>query len=120
MLAVSFVAYVFLFSNFTVRVNEDKKIYIVGYACTPAALKIPRYRDACPWLGSDELAGVPAQDVTKLWTRFSVSVNRTVIVSIWLVFFSCLAAMLGKFLAYQMRVTRGERTAKQPEADSKR
>jgi hypothetical protein len=99
-LFITIIAYMILFSLFTVYVPPAKRSIVIGYQCTNEALTV--YREKCPFLNLQELASV-AYDEFELWTKFSVALTRALLVALWFFFFICLAALLGKFLVFQMR-----------------
>ncbi len=61
------------------------------------------YGADCPFLNLDQLASV-AYDEFLLWTEPSIAIMRAIFIVLWFAFFICLAALIGKFLVYQMRV----------------
>jgi hypothetical protein len=97
---VSIIGYMILFSMFTIYVPPAKRSIVIGYECTADAAKV--YGDKCPFLNLQQLASV-AYDEFELWTKLSISVTRALLIALWIFFFICLAALLGKFLVYQMR-----------------
>jgi hypothetical protein len=105
---VMFFAYLFLFSQFTIRipgmrdVTGMSDVIIIGYQCSPRALEA--YGEACPFLGIQELKGAQYNEF-ELWTKFSLSTMRTVLTSLWCLFFAALAAFVGQFLVFQRRRT---------------
>lgn len=104
---VIFIAYIVLFSLFTIYVPEAKRTIVVGYDCLPKARLV--YGDECPFLKLDDLAAV-AYDEFLLWTKPSIAVIRAIFIAFWFLFFICLAALIGKFLVYQMRAPGRKRT----------
>jgi hypothetical protein len=104
---VIILAYMILFSILTIYVPEAKRSIVVGYECLPSAKVV--FGSKCPFLDLQDLAGV-AYDEFLLWTRSSIALNRSLLIALWFVFFICLAALIGKFLVFQMK--RHVRTAK--------
>jgi hypothetical protein len=99
-LFVIILTYLVLFSMLTIYVPEAKRSIVIGYECTSNARTV--FGEKCPWLGLEDLAS-HAYDEFELWTRFSIVVGRTVLIALWFAFFFCLAALIGKFLVYQMK-----------------
>jgi hypothetical protein len=107
-LFVTILAYMILFTLFTVYVPPAKRSIVIGYQCTKEALVV--YGEKCPFLNVQELGEV-AYDEFELWTKMSIAVTRGLLIGVWFLFFIALAALLGKFLVYQMRRTmRGPRS----------
>lgn len=93
--------YIFLFSQFTIFDPARNGRVIIGYECTYKALQI--YLDRpCESLGYAELRNAAFKE-TELWTKLSISVVRTLLVTIWFLFFLSLASLVGQFLAFQRR-----------------
>jgi hypothetical protein len=95
---VIFFVYLFLFSLFTIHITEEGVYLIIGYQCTEKAVQV--YRDACPFLGLQELQNA-LYDEFALWTKLSVSIVRMVITLLWCLFFIGLSALIGQFLIFQ-------------------
>ena len=100
MLFVIILIYLVLFSILTIYVPEAKRSIIIGYECTANARTV--FGDKCPGLGLEDLAS-HAYDEFELWTRSSIAVSRMVLIALWFAFFFFLAALIGKFLVYQMK-----------------
>ena len=100
MLFVIILIYLVLFSMLTIYVPEAKRSIIIGYECTSNARIV--FGDKCPGLGLEDLAS-HAYDEFELWTRSSIAVSRTALIALWFAFFFFLAALIGKFLVYQMK-----------------
>jgi hypothetical protein len=102
-------AYLVVFTLFTIYVPEAKRSIVIGFQCLPNAQQLSdlgKYVGVCPFLGLQDLNGA-AYDEFLLWTRLSIAVTRTVLVALWFAIFICLAFMIGQFLVYQMRRTVG-------------
>src|SRR5262245_32962590 len=102
LLGLIIIVYMVTFSLLTIYIPDGKRSIVVGFQCTPDALTIKEYRDKCPSLGLEELAGV-AYDEFVLWTRSSIAINRAILIALWLSFFVCLSMLLGQFLVFQMK-----------------
>jgi hypothetical protein len=94
------VVYVVLFSLFTIHVPQASRSIVVGYECLANAKRV--YGADCPFLNLDQLASA-SYDEFLLWTKPSIAVMRAIFIVLWFLFFICLAALIGKFLVYQMR-----------------
>ncbi|TAX63339.1 hypothetical protein ELI00_37485 [Rhizobium ruizarguesonis] len=100
--ALSIIFYLFMFSNFTIYVPETKQYIVIGFQCTDEAMYIPEYAQKCPYLEREDLKGANYVE-HKLWTRSSISITRTILLSLWFLFFSFLATAIGVFLVFQIR-----------------
>lgn len=95
-----FVVYIAAFSMFTIYVPLSDKSIVIGYECTQNAKMI--YEAACPFLSLDTLAAA-AYDEFLLWSKASIAIIRATLITLWFLFFICLAGLIGKFLVYQMK-----------------
>jgi hypothetical protein len=98
-LFIVIIAYMVLFSVLTIYVPQAKRSIVIGYKCAPSAKAV--FANKCPFLDLEDLAGV-AYDEFLLWTRPSIALTRSLPIALWFIFFICLAALIGKFLVYQM------------------
>lgn len=89
--------YLFAFGILVVE-GPGTERYAIGLQCTEAARLV--HGESCPFLGAGALAGA-AWDEFLLWTRWSVSLVRLLLVGLWFAFFGFLAAAIGVFLVYQ-------------------
>jgi hypothetical protein len=99
--AIAGSGYLITVSLYTFQIPKTSERYVKGYECTPDAKLV--FRDRCPDLGLDELR-TAAYEADRLWTRKSITVMRTSIVSIWSLTFIGLSFGLGAFLVYQMKI----------------
>jgi hypothetical protein len=99
-LFVIILAYMILFSVLTIYVPQGQRSIVVGYECLQSAKTV--FGDKCPFLDLEDLASV-AYDEFLLWTRLSIGISRILLIALWFLFFICLAALIGKFLVYQMK-----------------
>ena len=99
-LFVIILVYMVLFSIVTIYVPEAKRSIVIGYECVEAAKLV--FKNKCPFLDLEDLAGV-AYDEFLLWTRTSIALTRILLIALWFLFFICLAALIGKFLVFQMK-----------------
>lgn len=97
---VIILVYMVLFSILTIYVPEAKRSIVIGYECLPNAKLV--FGSKCPFLDLEDLAGV-AYDEFLLWTRPSIALTRSLLIALWFMFFICLAALIGKFLVFQMK-----------------
>jgi hypothetical protein len=95
--------YIVVFTMFTIYIPGAKGSIVIGFRCSDAAAQ--RYGDKCPFLGLHELSGV-SFDQFELWTSWSIAIMRMILVALWFLFFISLAALMGKFLIFQMRERR--------------
>jgi hypothetical protein len=93
-------AYMAIFTTFTIYVPQAHRSIVIGYECSPSAQKL--FADRCPFLTVDDLA-TAAYDEFLLWTRISITTTRILLVSLWLSLFICLAMLIGQFLIFQLR-----------------
>lgn len=96
---VVLLGYMALFTMFTIYIPQAHRAVVIGYECTASAASV--FRDRCPFLTVDDLAGA-AYDEFLLWTKSSVTVMRVSLVGAWLTLFILVAAILGQFLIIQM------------------
>jgi hypothetical protein len=89
--AACLVAYLVIFSTFTIYVPDGGRSIVTGFRCSQEAMRV--FSDACPFLGLEALAGV-AHDEFVLWTRSSITTVRVLLSSLWLIGFSALAVLV--------------------------
>jgi hypothetical protein len=94
------VAYVVLFSMFTIYVPPAKRSIVIGYQCTAEALLV--YKAKCPLLTIEELSEA-VFDEFQLWTRLSITIVRVTLITGWLSLFVALAAIIGQCLILMRR-----------------
>lgn len=92
--------YFFLLSLFTYAEPASKERFTKGYECTAGAKIL--FESTCPFLGRDELKKAE-YDEERLWTVQSVSVIKSLILSVWLACFAALSTALGSFAVFQMK-----------------
>ncbi len=93
-------AYMIMFTLFTVYVPPASRSIVVGFECSADAQRL--YGQKCPFLGLEELSAA-AFDEFLLWTKLSIAVTRTLLIALWFAIFICLAFLIGQFLVYQMK-----------------
>jgi len=77
---VSFICYLFIVSQFAIRV-PGYNFVIIGYQCTRKAAET---YDECPFLGSYQLASANYNEYD-LWTASSLTIMRIAVTLLWLV-----------------------------------
>lgn len=97
-LCVGSVLYLVALSQFTFAEPLSKLRFVKGFVCTSDALTL--YHDICPWLGDDQLRDAE-WEAPRLWTLWSITLVRIVLVLLWLVPFVSLSTLLGSFVVYQ-------------------
>lgn len=90
--------YLGLISEFTVKVPGGGVNEIKGFVCTEMAATM--HEKLCPWLGEAELKDAEWTP-TLLWTSWSVTIMRLLIVVSWLSSFMLLSICLATFIIYQ-------------------
>ena len=100
-------AYIVIFTLFTVYIPYTKRSIVIGFQCLPDAQQLSDHRwygGTCPFLGLEELKAV-AFDEFLLWTKLSIATTRMLLIALWFSIFICLAFLIGQFLVYQMKRT---------------
>jgi len=97
--------YFFLLSLFTYTEPASKERFTKGYECTDNAKIV--FEKTCPFLGLDDLKKAEFEE-ERLWTVQSVSVIKSLILSVWLACFAALSTALGSFAVFQMKQQRKE------------
>jgi hypothetical protein len=92
--------YFFLLSLFTYSEPASNERFTKGYECTARAKFL--FEDACPFLGRDDLKKAEFEE-ERLWTIQSVSIVKSLILSVWLACFAALSTALGSFAVFQMK-----------------
>jgi hypothetical protein len=92
-------SYMSLFTLFTIYIPPAHRSIVIGYECLSDAQRV--FGSKCPFLTIDDLSGA-VFDEFLLWTKFSVTVIRVLLVALWFSVFICLALLIGQFLIYQM------------------
>lgn len=113
-LAILFMAYIALFLTFVIPHDTLDIVFTRGFMCTGDALVNDPYKDRCPWLGLDDIKN-SALKVETLWTGLSIGVVRMALLAVWVSIFIALAAVLGRFLTFQIN----EKLDQQPTTDEK-
>lgn len=101
LVALSLIFYLILFSLFVINVPTNGSAVITGFSCTNDALNV---FNNCPFLTTDDLAKA-GYDIEELWTKLSISVNRTIIFCLWLSLFSSFIYAAGIFVVYTRNQT---------------
>jgi hypothetical protein len=96
---VVIMVYILAFSVLTIYIPEVKRSLVVGFQCTSKALIV--FPQKCPFLDLDDLSGV-SFDEFQLWTKWSISLARCVLIALWFAFFIVISSLIGKFLIFQM------------------
>jgi hypothetical protein len=97
-------------STFTEPLSKER--FTAGFECTPKA-KV-NYGDSCPFLGLDQIKEAEYEE-QRLWTPQSVSIMKSLILTLWLACFAALSTALGSFAVFQMKQTpAGTKQARQP------
>jgi hypothetical protein len=113
LLCISSIVYLVIVSQFTFTEPLTKLRDVKGFVCTSDALIV--YRDLCPWLHDDQLMGAE-WDASRLWTLWSITVVRVLLVTFWALSFTSLSSLIGSFVVYQSsgttNGTRSESTSK--------
>ena len=110
--AISGIVYLTMVSLYTYQIPKTNERFVKGYECTSDAKLV--FRDLCPDLGLDELR-TAQYEADRLWTRKSITVMRTLLVSIWSLTFIELSFGLGAFLVFQMKTKkRGKAGTRDP------
>jgi asparagine N-glycosylation enzyme membrane subunit Stt3 len=99
MLCLLLPVYFFLLSLFTYTEPASNERFTKGYECTANARIV--FENSCPFLGHDDLKKAE-YDEERLWTVQSVSVVKSLILTVWLACFAALSTALGSFAVFQM------------------
>ena len=92
------ILYLVLLSQFTFTEPVSKLTFVKGLVCTRDALAV--YPKLCPWLGDDQL--IEAEwEASRLWTLWSITFIRVVLLASWLLSFGSLSCLLGSFFVFQ-------------------
>ena len=99
-LCLSLPIYFFILSLFTYSEPSTKERFTKGYECTAEARIV--FEKTCPFLSRDDLKKSEFEE-ERLWTVQSVSVMRSLILTVWLGCFAALSTVLGSFAVFQMK-----------------
>lgn len=92
--------YLFCLSALSFQHPRSGERYVRGLVCTQDAALV--YRESCPFLRVDQISEAGYQ-LDRLWTAPSLAGAQLSLAILWTASFIALAALIGGFLAYQIR-----------------
>ena len=93
---LSLVLYLLFFSLFVFELPTNGSVVVAGFTCLETASEVLAN---CPFLTLDDLAKA-SYDVEQLWTKLSITLNRTAVFVLWVTLFSCFIYAAGIFVVY--------------------
>jgi hypothetical protein len=99
-LCVLLPVYCFLLNLFTYTEPSSNERFTKGYQCTVDAKIV--FGSSCPFLGRDDIKKAEFEE-ERLWTVQSVSIIKSLILTVWLACFAALSTALGSFAVFQMK-----------------
>jgi hypothetical protein len=86
-------------SQLTFEGGAARERLVKGMVCTEEALLLKPYRDNCPFL-NDQLIN-SAESTERLWTTSSITTSRLLLLSLWLILYTGIAACFALFITFQ-------------------